>query len=305
MVYSIPMVQCVITHTDSDGLLSLATFLKTVPADQPVKVLFSSPTRLFSTIASAIDENDEENELLYVFDLAGTRETLVAGLVFDKSIWVDHHTWEPADITHERMEVMNDPASPSAAQLVARYFKITSGLESVAEEIDTNQIKSPEAQRLRDLVDAYKGRDDWETVSKSLQQLARNLAANGPSEVMKEEYNALLEEYGAWAKKVEDRARELLQIHKVKDYKVAVVDSLDGLPVYLVNRALLAHPEAPFDVVIALNRQPGMTRVEFRTQKGYDVLKLARWLGGGGHKMASGAHVEKKVKVDELLKIID
>lgn len=299
------MVQCVITHTDSDGLLSLAVFLKTLPADTPVKVLFSSPTRLFSTIAAAIDENDEENELLYVFDLAGTREALIAGLVFDKSVWVDHHTWEQADVTHERLEVMVDPTSPSAAQLVARFFKIDSGLEGVAEEIDTNQIKSPEAQRLRDLVDANKGREDWESVSRSMQELARKLAANGPSEVMKEEYNQLLEEYGAWAKKVEDRARELLQVHKVKELNVAVVDSSDRLPVYLVNRALLAHPEAPFDVVITLSRQPGTTRVEFRTQKGYDVLKLARWLGGGGHKMASGAHVEKRIRVEDLLKIID
>jgi nanoRNase/pAp phosphatase (c-di-AMP/oligoRNAs hydrolase) len=299
------MVQCVITHTDSDGLLCLAGFLKTLPADTQCKVLFSSPTRLFSTIASSIDENDEENELLYVFDLAGTRETLIASLVFDKAVWVDHHTWEPADLTHERLEVMNDPSSPSAAQLVSRYFSITSGLEAVAEEIDTNQIKSPEAQRLRDLVDAYKGKDDWDTVSKSLHELARKLAANGPAEVMKEEYNALLDEYGAWAKKVEDRARELLMVHKVKDFKVAIVDSQDSLPVYLVNRALLSHAEAPFDVIIVLNRQAGATRVEFRTQTAYDVLKLARWLGGSGHKMASGAHIEKKVKVEELLKIID
>ena len=299
------MVHCVITHTDSDGLLSLAVFLKTLPPDTPVKVLFSSPTRLFSTIAAAIDENDEENELLYVFDLAGTREALIAGLVFDKSVWVDHHNWEQADVTHERLEVMVDPTSPSAAQLVAKFFKIDSGLEGVAEEIDTNQIKSPEAQRLRDLVDANKGRDDWESVSRSMQELARKLAENGPSEVMKEEYNQLLDEYGAWAKKVEDRALELLQIHKVKDFNVAVVDSSDRLPVYLVNRALLAHPEAPFDVIITLSRQPGTTRVEFRTQKGYDVLKLARWLGGGGHKMASGAHVEKRVRVEDLLKIID
>lgn len=305
MVYPIPMVQCVITHTDSDGLLSLAVFLKTIPAGAPVKVLFSSPTRLFSTIAAAIDENDEENELLYVFDLAGTREALIAGLVFDKSVWVDHHTWEQAEVTHERLEVMNDPTSPSAAQLVARFFKLDSGLEGVAEEIDTNQIKSPEAQRLRDLVDANKGRDDWESVSRSMQELARKLAANGPAEVLKEEYNPLLEEYGAWAKKVEDRARGLLQIHKVKELKVAVVDSSDRLPVYLVNRSLLAHPEAPFDVIITLSRQPGATRVEFRTQKGYDVLKLARWLGGGGHKMASGAHVEKHIRVEDLLKIID
>ena len=210
------MVQCVITHTDCDGLLCLASFLKTLPADQPCKVLFSSPTRLFSTIASAIDENDEENEMLYVFDLAGTRETLIASLVFDKAVWVDHHSWEPHDLSHERLEVMNDPSSPSAAQLVSKFFKIDSGLDAVAEEIDTNQIKSPEAQRLRDLVDAYKGKDDWETVGKSLHELGRKLAANGPSEVMKEEYNALLEEYGAWAKKVEDRALELIQ--ETKNY---------------------------------------------------------------------------------------
>ena len=295
----------VITHTDSDGVLCLGTFIKTLPADQPCKVLFSSPARLFSTIAASISDNDEENELLYIFDLAGTRETLMASLVFDKAIWVDHHTWEPNDLAHERLEVMNDPQSPSAAQLVSRYFGIQSGLESIAEEIDLNKIQSPEAQRLRDLVDAYKGKDDWDTVSRSLQELARNLALNGPAEVLKEQYNPLLEEYGAWAKKVEDRARELLQVHKVKDYKVAVIDSNENLPVFLVNRSLMQHQEAPFDIVMVINRAQSSTRCEFRTQKNYDVLKLARWLGGGGHHLASGANVERKVRIDELLKRID
>jgi len=299
------MAPTVITHTDSDGVLCLATFMKALGAGQPCKALFSSPARLFSTIAAAISDNDEENELLYVFDLAGTRETLIATLVFDKAVWVDHHTWEPADMAHERLEVKNDPESPSAAQLVSKYFGIESGLESVAEEIDSNKIVSQEAQRLRDLVDALKGKDDWETVSKSLQELAVNLAANGPAEVMKETYNPLLEEYGSWAGKVEERARQLLQVHKVKDYKVAVIDSNENLPVYLVNRSLMQHPEAPFDVIMVINRSSTSTRCEFRTHKEYDVLKLARWLGGGGHRMASGANVERKVKVDELLKIID
>jgi oligoribonuclease NrnB/cAMP/cGMP phosphodiesterase (DHH superfamily) len=299
------MAPTVITHTDSDGVLCLATFMKTLGAGQPCKALFSSPARLFSTIAAAISDNDEDNELLYVFDLAGTRETLIATLVFDKAVWVDHHTWEPTELAHERLELQNDPGSPSAAQLVSKYFGIESGLEGVAEEIDSNKIQSAEAQRLRDLVDAYKGKDDWETVSKSLQELAVNLAANGPSEVMKDVYSPLLEEYGAWAKKVEERAKELLQIHKVKDYKVAVIDSSENLPVYLVNRSLLQHPEAPFDVVIVINRAQSSTRCEFRTHKDYDVLKLARWLGGGGHHMASGANVERKVRIDELLKIID
>jgi len=299
------MAPIVITHTDSDGVLCLATFIKTLPADQPCKTLFSSPARLFSTIAAAISENDEDNELLYIFDLAGTRETLIATLVFDKAVWVDHHTWEPNDLAHERLEVQNDPQSPSAAQLVSKFFGIQSGLETIAEEIDANRIQSPEAQRLRDLVDAYKGKDDWDSVSKSLQELAVNLAANGPSEVMKEQYNPLLEEYGAWAKKVEDRARELLVVHKVKDYKVAVIDSSENLPIFLVNRSLMQHPEAPFDIVMVINRAQSSTRCEFRTHKSYDVLKLARWLGGGGHHMASGANVERNVKIDELLKIID
>jgi oligoribonuclease NrnB/cAMP/cGMP phosphodiesterase (DHH superfamily) len=295
----------VITHTDSDGVLCLATFIKAQGADQPCKVLFSSPARLFSTIAAAISENDEENELLYVFDLAGTRETLIATLVFDKAVWVDHHTWEPNDLAHERLEVRNDPESPSAAQLVSKHFGIQSGLETVAEEIDAGKIQSPEAERLRDLVDACKGKDDWDIVSKSLQELAVNLAANGPAEVMKEQYNPLLEEYAAWAKKVETRALELLQVHKVKDYKVAVIDSSDNLPVFLVNRSLMHHAEAPFDIVMVINRTQSTTRCEFRTQKGYDTLKLARWLGGGGHRMASGANVDRNVKIDELLKIID
>jgi len=67
----------------------------------------------------------------------------------------------------------------------------------------------------------------------------------------------------------------------------------------------MQHPEAPFDVVIVINRAQSSTRCEFRTHKDYDVLKLARWLGGGGHHMASGANVERRVKIEELLKIID
>lgn len=303
--YSIPMPPTVVTHTDSDGILCLATFLKSAGPEQPCRVFFSSPSRLFSTLASAIDEDDEQNEIIYVFDLAPTREALIASLVFDKAVWVDHHSWDVGDFKHERLEVLNDPEAPSAAQLVAKYLKITSGFEGIAEEIDQGKIESPMAQRLRDLVDAYKGKDDWDAVAKSLQELARKLAINGPGEVMKEEYNPLLEEYAAFAKKVEARALELVQVHEVSQRKVAVVESSDPLPVYLVTRSLLTHPQAPFDVVIVINRMPSMTRCEFRTQKDYDVLKLARWLGGGGHKRASGATLERKVRVEELLKIID
>jgi len=298
------MAPTVITHTDSDGLLCLATFLKTLPPDAACRIFFSSPSRLFSTIAASIDETDEENELLYVFDITGTRETLIASLVFDKAVWVDHHVWEGADVVHDRLEVRTDPESPSAAQLVAKHFGITSGFETVAEEIDLGKIVSVEAKRLRDLVDAYKGREDWEATSKALQELGRKLAANGVTEVMKEEHNQLLEEYGAYAKKIEDRAMELLKIEKVGELKVAVVDTNEGLPVFLVNRRLMEHPEAPFDVIMVVNRAPHGTRCEFRTHKDYDVLKLARWLGGGGHHKASGAQVEKRITIEELLKIM-
>ncbi len=295
----------VVTHTDSDGILCLSTFLKSLSPDQPCRVFFSSPSRLFSTIAAAIDETDEQNEAIYVFDLAPTREALIASLVFDKAVWVDHHTWETGELSHERLEILNDPDAPSAAQLVSKHLNLVSGFEEMAEEIDQGRIVSQRAQRLRDLVDAYKGREDWGAVAKALQELARRLATNGPEEVMKEEYNPLLEEYAAFAKKVEARALELLKIHSVKDYKVAVVDASEPLPTYLVTRALLARPEAPFDVVIVLSRLPTATRCEFRTQRDYDVLKLARWLGGGGHKRASGATVERRVRVEELLRIID
>lgn len=295
----------VITHTDSDGILCLSTFLKSIGPDQPCRVFFSSPSRLFSTIAAAMDDDDEQNEALYVFDLAPTREALIASLVFNRAVWVDHHTWETGELAHERLEVLNDPAAPSAAQLVSRHLKLVSGFEGLAEEIDQGKIVSERAQRLRDLVDAYKGREDWGAVVKTLQELARRLATNGPDEVMKEDYNPLLEEYAAFARKVEARAIELLQIHRVKDCKVAVVDTPEPLPVYLVSRALLSHPEAPFDVVVVLSRSPASTRCEFRTQRDYDVLKLARWLGGGGHRRASGATVERKVRIEELLRIID
>ena len=295
----------VITHTDSDGILCLATFLRGTGPDQPCRVFFSSPSRLFSSLASAIDEDDEKNELLYVFDLAPTREALIASLVFDRAVWVDHHTWDVGDFRHERVEVLNDPEAPSAAQLVAKHLNITSGFEAIAQEIDQGRIESKMAERLRDLVDAYKGKDDWEAVARSLQELARRLAINGPEEVLKEEYNPLLEEYGAFATKVEARALELVQTHRVGERRVAVVESQEPLPVYLVVRSLLRHQDAPFDVIVIINRMPSMTRCEFRTQKDYDVLKLARWLGGGGHRRASGATLERKVRVEELLKIID
>jgi len=48
-----------------------------------------------------------------------------------------------------------------------------------------------------------------------------------------------------------------------------------------------------------------VTKLEFRTHTDMDVLKIAKFYGGGGHKRASGASVGDIVTVPEILKTIE
>ena len=59
---------------------------------------------------------------------------------------------------------------------------------------------------------------------------------------------------------------------------------------------LINYPRAVAGVEIALvfiEQRDGSTKVSFRGKEAYDVAKLAEQFGGGGHKLAAGATVQK------------
>ncbi|MEM2900547.1 MAG: hypothetical protein QXT63_07115, partial [Thermoplasmata archaeon] len=107
---------------------------------------------------------------------------------------------------------------------------------------------------------------------------------------------------------VEEYAEDHVQITRVKGgdgkvKKLAILESDRGFPVHIAFNKLVNHKEAPFDVFAVLVHSGGeetqrkrITKAEFRTMSEQNVYKIARFFGGGGHRLASGATVEGGLK---------
>ncbi|RLG02313.1 MAG: phosphoesterase, partial [Thaumarchaeota archaeon] len=88
----------------------------------------------------------------------------------------------------------------------------------------------------------------------------------------------------------EELVKRYSRVKQVNGIKIAVVRTPRRIPVYVAYNVLTRHDEAPFDIIIVTSRMSD--RVELRTHTGYDVLRIARIFGGGGHRVASGARAD-------------
>ncbi len=310
----------VVTHNDADGVLCLTEFLKSISAKEHVNVrsYFTSPVKVRDTIC--ITTLGQRSPLLHlrVFDLTGSRGAIIACAMYHDAVWIDHHKWEKIDILNEAGEFMNvktfvDSTSPSAASLAAKYLHVNTGLEPYIDEIDTNRIVTEEARNIRDVVGALKHAYYGLELSDHFFTLAEGFAKYGLDEIRDKKYAPLLDEYNHFTRAVEDFAMKEVHVTKVKGgdgkmKKLAVLESDRSFPVHTAFNKLESHKDAPFDVLAVLvhSREDNKktTKAEFRTMTGQNVFKLARFFGGGGHRLASGATIEGGLKPSELVRTI-
>jgi oligoribonuclease NrnB/cAMP/cGMP phosphodiesterase (DHH superfamily) len=274
----------VITHTDSDGVLCLATFMKAT--SQNCDVYFSSPSFLTNTLQKI------RTERLYIFDISGTKESISEASKSGRVLWIDHHKWSDM-IRPKNIEFHIDNSAKSACSLVSKHFNI-SAFEHIADEIDTNNVTSEEAENIRKIVAYYKGIKQGMAIA--LLNLSRALASRGLAAI--EDYRKEIAAYEKRLKVFEDIVTKRVKIRKINGIKIAIIQTKEGIPVYVACNKLKEHEEAPFDIILVASKISG--RVELRTHTGFEVLRIAKIFGGGGHKVASGA----KANVEDVLTAI-
>jgi oligoribonuclease NrnB/cAMP/cGMP phosphodiesterase (DHH superfamily) len=320
----------IITHLDCDGLLCAATVLKAIKeqgGEEPkYRMFYTTSSRIFSTLAESIPQippgkNPFSIGDLYVCDITLHRDAVLGSTIYDNVVWVDHHVKESfADELQSGLPTVTlilDPDADSAAELVANHFEMDSGFESIAKNIDSNDLKTPEEERLRDLVEAniMKHSRSPGELSAHLFELAKECAED-ISGVSDEKYNTILEEYNEWLTNMNELLTKNLKVHEINNKNVALFETQDPAPVYALLNTLKDHEKAPFDLFAVIMHRPGgrkdrssignpLTKIEFRTQTDLNVYDIAKSFGGGGHKNASGAVVVDGIKGYEFIKRIE
>ncbi len=294
----------VMTHMDADGVISLSLFLKKIGGAK-VRTYFTSPVQLRDSICHSVNGKKSLGEL-YIFDIAGENRAIYAAAIYDMVVWIDHHEWKP-EVSLPHVKIYIDSKAKSAAQVVSEFFGVSSKLVDIANEIDTNNVKTEVAERIRTTIGALRWKYSGRELNIKLYKLAEELM--GENFEFLNNYEGIVKEYEGWIEQLKKRVTKEIKIFKVKDLNIAVFESLESVPVYIISNMLSKDPRGPFDIILIMVYRAGKynpaTKMEFRTHTDVDVLKIAKFYGGGGHRKASGATVNDIVTVPEVLNAIE
>ncbi len=294
----------VMTHMDADGVISLSLFLKKIGGAK-IRAYFTSPVQLRDAICHSVKGKKNLGEL-YIFDMAGEHRAIYAAAMYDLVVWIDHHEWEP-EIKLPHVKIYIDSKASSAAQVVAEYFGLSSPLVDIANQIDVNNVKDETAEKIRTLIGALRWRYSGRDLNIKLYRLAEELMSEDFSFLSN--YDEIMGEYLEWIDALKRRVEREIKVFRVKNLKIAVFETLESVPVYIISNLLANNKNGPFDIILIMIHRVGRhhpaTKMEFRTHTDVDVLKIAKFYGGGGHKKASGATVEDIVTVPEVLNAIE
>ncbi len=296
-----------ISHSDCDGVACVSLLYQAKNTFR-VPTFFTTPANLRNTLCRSMINKDLDE--LYIFDLSGNKQTCRIASAFSRVIWIDHHVWEEKE-EYDNIEFIIGQ-SPSACELASKYFGIKSELVDIVNEIDTNNVKSEDAIFFRDIEGAikYKFSKNPSILNKKLIELAKIIAFEGLDRIKSiDSFTKLLLDYREWLSKVEKEIIKRTIIKEINGYKLAFYETTYAIPTYLVFNKLKEHEMAPFDMIVVFYYKSSLNRVttklEFRTQTNKDVLKIAKLLGGGGHKIAAGASLTTLFTPSQLEKLIE
>ncbi len=280
-----------ISHTDADGILAVVMLLKIKPIE---RVYFTSPAKIMKTIGNAIYTDGIQNDL-YIFDISGTKKTIAASSVFENTFWIDHHEWNE-NLAHvknfDNVQAVVNSDAKSATNVAAGYFGISSNLVTYADEIDINEVKSLESERILNITESFRATRAYY----KMLEFARKLAID-ENEIYNPFYDKLIEERKILIEKAINFAKDIVVFEKIKDLNVGIIETDESLPVSKIS------DDIKCDILVAVMHQNGNTKIEFRS-KTEDVFFIAKEFGGGGHKCASGATLEGNVSGKDVLKKI-
>lgn len=308
-----------LAHCDSDGVLCTATYMATQKAY--TKSYFTTHARL-SSILNTVYEKDLQAKKMYIFDISGNKNSFEMALKFQRVIWIDHHVWEKElirEYLRPNVDLIVDSSEISCTSLAAKHFGFNDFVE-IANEIDRNKVVTPEARRLRELISALRLKvTSPHYLGLELTRLSRTISVKGIKEINDSKYNNVLNNYYLWRKTAIEDSIKSLECYKEKNLKIGMILIKSQLPVHEIFEKLNTNEQAPFDILIFKtyhtkspaspvhdqNTPTITTKLEFRTQSNFEVIKLAKFFGGGGHACAGGATVQSEVKDKELIEAIN
>ncbi len=278
-----------VTHWDTDGIFCLYLFYKKFGED--IKVYFSGPRKIETTLLKIIKENDKE-EALYITDIAATQEAIYLSSYFKSVIWIDHHVWNDMEFT-SRVKIYVK-SYKSAARVVAEYFGIEDPYLDFVDHIDSNQIENDIERDFRDLVVAIRNEypKSYEVWFKDIAKKLYN--GKSPNDIIKE-YKSLLSRFREFLRKVEDTVVLNTKLVKVGNSEFFIVNTQYNVPSFYIVEILQKRLKPELDYIIILYGD----RAEIRTTNNKNVLTIAKIFGGGGHEFAAGFMIQNE---DELIK---
>jgi oligoribonuclease NrnB/cAMP/cGMP phosphodiesterase (DHH superfamily) len=295
-----------IAHADADGVISTALFLKKFSAQ---KIYFTSAAKFKDTICSSIIGNENLNEL-YVFDIAPNEKTFLLSSLYEKVFWFDHHVWQVKS-KFKNIKVFVDEKAKSCSEIVSKVFGIESELVDLANQIDVNEVKTEEAKFLRDLIGAIRWKYSGALLVSKLRAVAKSLSSHGIEKFEQDEkFAELINSFNSFCEKVEKEVEKRIKIFEMNGKKVAVYETMENVPIFLIANKLAQHPNKPFDVIAVIMHRLNFltkkisTKIELRTQTQQDVYEIAKFFGGGGHKQAAGATINEFLTSDKLLEVL-
>ncbi len=300
------MRKTIITHADSDGVISASLILKHINPEYNHYIYFASPNSLRDVICYSILKK-KLNEL-YVLDLSANREALIASSIYPRAIWIDHHVWNINIELPRNVTIIVDENSESTAKVISKYLGMECELVDIANQIDRNDVKSEEADFFRNLIGGIRAFYK-DIMAEKLRKIIFDLATKGLKEVIENEENKkIVENYKNLLKGLDNEIEKNLKILEVNNKRIAIYQSINDFPVYYLTNKLRNHEKAPFNyIIVMMYKKFGnklVTKIEFRTHTDENVLNIAKFLGGGGHRVASGATLEGYISHEELIEKI-
>jgi hypothetical protein len=216
------------------------------------------------------------------------------------------------------VDLIIDPTANSTTSVVCEHFKLNKDLATLADEIDSNNVKKDTAKRIRNVIGALRYKYSGAKLKKALYEFAMEVA-DDLENINKEDYDPLIEEYNKWLKDLTKFVNENMEFQTINDRKIGIIEIENAAPVYSITRDLEKHPEAPIDILIIMIhkyfklgkdknnkfKSKKYTKLEFRTHTDQEIIELAKLLGGGGHRFASGATIHDGMAKEEVLKTLE
>jgi len=296
----------VLSHWDADGLISYIIFIKST--NLKPKVYFIPVGALTKSLCFLLNNSDKAN--LYIFDISASQKAIKVSSAFEKVLWIDHHVSEKIDQIPSNVEFVLDEEAPSAAQVVAKYFNFNDEyLVNLANEIDTNNIKSEEGFFLRDLTNALKWKYAGILLSNKFRSLAKQIISKGVDSLQtNESLVSLVNEYRKRNENLKEEIRKKIEVFELEGRKIAIIETTFNYPMHLILEVLEENYNEKFDVVASLNHKLAnkkiITRMELRTQTDKPVIEIALQFNGGGHKKACGATLDRFISSKDFLEIL-